>query len=170
MVCPITQGDHKKERQKPPPQKKNKNSVWGVNRHFQAKLFKFKYQHLAYIYYRNYCIESNQILYSDKYHQILVVGEPNMHIKNCKMTVVRHLNKQLSYRRGTARRLKSVEILSSAAQLHEKSHLTRSIALSCDIKISPVGSDGQTDRLTTPNTALAQLRRAKTISSTGPTC
>jgi len=33
------------------------------------------------------------------------------------------------------RRLKSVEILSAAAQLYEKSHLTRSIALS-----SPVGS------------------------------
>jgi len=30
------------------------------------------------------------------------------------------LNKWLSYRRGTARRLKSVEILSTAAQLYEK--------------------------------------------------
>jgi len=45
---------------------------------------------------------------------------------------------QLSQR--TARRLKSVEILSAAAQLYEKSHLTRRIALSCGIKISPVGS------------------------------
>ena len=44
------------------------------------------------------------------------------------------------YRRGTARRLKSVEILSAAAQLYEKSRLTRRIALSCGIKISPVGS------------------------------
>ena len=44
------------------------------------------------------------------------------------------------YRRGTARRLKSVEILSAVAQLYEKSHLTRRIALSCGIKISPVGS------------------------------
>jgi len=35
---------------------------------------------------------------------------------------------------------KSVEILSAAAQLYEKSHLTRRIALSCGIKISPVGS------------------------------
>ena len=35
---------------------------------------------------------------------------------------------------------KSVEILSAAAQLYEKSHLTRRIALSCAIKISPVGS------------------------------
>jgi len=45
--------------------------------------------------------------------------------------------------------------LSAAVQLHEKSHLTRMIALSCGIKISPVGSldysqstsvtDGQTD-------------------------
>jgi len=39
-----------------------------------------------------------------------------------------------------ARRLKSVEILSAAAQLYEKSHLTRRIALSCCIKISPVGT------------------------------
>ena len=35
---------------------------------------------------------------------------------------------------------KSVEILSAAAQLYEKSHLTRRIALSCGIKISPVCS------------------------------
>jgi len=49
-------------------------------------------------------------------------------------------NKWLSYHRGTARRLKSVEILSAAAQLYEKSHLTRRIAISCGIKISPVGS------------------------------
>ena len=48
---------------------------------------------------------------------------------------------QLSYRRGTARRLKSVEILSAAAQLYEKSHLTRRIALSCGIKnIAGIGS------------------------------
>ena len=40
----------------------------------------------------------------------------------------------------TARALKSVEILSAAAQLYEKSHLARRIALSCGIKISPVGS------------------------------
>jgi len=81
------------------------------------------------------------------------------------------------------RRLKSVEILSAAAQLYEQSHLTRRIALSCGIKISPVSSldqsqstrdrrtDGQTDRITTPKTALAQGRRAaKTISSTRPRC
>ena len=40
----------------------------------------------------------------------------------------------------TARALNSVEILSAAAQLCEKSHLTRRIALSCGMKISPVGS------------------------------
>ena len=53
---------------------------------------------------------------------------------------IRTQNKQLSYRRGTARRLKSVEILSAAAKLYEKSHLTRRIALPCGIEISPVGS------------------------------
>jgi len=36
--------------------------------------------------------------------------------------------------------LKSVEILSAAVQLYRKSHLTRRIALSCSIKISPIGS------------------------------
>jgi len=49
-------------------------------------------------------------------------------------------NKYLSYRRGTVRRLKSVEILSAAAQLYKKSHLTRRIVLSCGIKISRVAS------------------------------
>jgi len=34
---------------------------WGMNRHFQAKLT--KYQQL---YNRNYCIDSTEILYSDK--------------------------------------------------------------------------------------------------------
>jgi len=49
-------------------------------------------------------------------------------------------NKYLSYHRETARALKSVEILPAAAQLYEKSYLTRRIALSCGIKISPVSS------------------------------
>jgi len=37
----------------------------------------------------------------------------------------RRRNKKLSYRRGTTRRTVSVEILSTAAQLYEKSHLKR---------------------------------------------
>jgi len=45
---------------------------------------------------------------------------------------------QLSQR--AARRLKSVEIVLAAAQPYEKSHLATRIALSCGIKISPVGS------------------------------
>jgi len=63
------------------------------------------------------------------------------------------------------RRLESVEILSAAAQLYEKSHLIRRIALSCGIKISQTGSldyskstrltDGRTDRIMTLKTALA---------------
>jgi len=71
---------------------------------------------------------------------------------------------------SSAIRLKPVEILLAAAQLYKKiSHLTRKIALSCGMKISPIGSldesqsthvtdgrtDGQTDRNTTPKTALA---------------
>jgi len=56
------------------------------------------------------------------------------------LLLILNKNKLLSYRRGNARRLKSVETLSAATQLYEKSHLTRKIALSCGIKISPVGS------------------------------
>jgi len=44
------------------------------------------------------------------------------------------LRKSSSAIAETARRLKSVEILSGAAQLHEKSHLTRRIALLCGTK------------------------------------
>jgi len=70
----------------------------------------------------------------------------------------------LSYRRVTARRLKSVEILSAAAQLHEKSHLTRRIAPSSGIKniagrffglVRKRVTNGQTDRITIPKAALA---------------
>jgi len=59
--------------------------------------------------------------------------------------------------RDALSQLKS-KILSAAAQLYEKSHLTRKIALSCGIKTSPTGSldqsqstrvtDGQTDKQT----------------------
>jgi len=69
---------------------------------------------------------------------------------------VQCINTSSSAIAGTARRLKSIEILSAAAQLYEKSQLTRRLALSCGIKISPVGSldkpqstrvtDGRTDR------------------------
>ena len=60
----------------------------------------------------------------------------------------------------TARALKSVDILSAAAQLYETSYLTRRIALSCDIKniagrffglatkhTCDRRTDGQTDRI-----------------------
>jgi len=74
-----------------------------------------------------------------------------------------------SNRRGTARCLKSVEILSAVAQLHEKSHLTRRIALSCGIKniagrffalatstnVTDRQTNRQMDRITTPKTKLA---------------
>jgi len=39
------------------------------------------------------------------------------------VTAVQNVNRKLSYRRGTARLTMSVEILSAAAQLYEKSHL-----------------------------------------------
>ena len=61
----------------------------------------------------------------------------------------------------TARRLNSVEIVSAAVQLYKKLHLATRIALSCGIKISPVGSftkhvcDRQADRIRTPKTVLA---------------
>ena len=92
------------------------------------------------------------------------------------MFVSTEVDKQLSCRRETARALKSVEILSAAAQLYEKSPLTRRIAFLCGIKISPVGSldqsestrvtDGETDRrpdgqnYDSQDRASIQLRRA----------
>ena len=48
----------------------------GVNRRFQAKLVKWKNMH------QNYCIDSNQILHSDKDHEMPSVGGPNTHITN----------------------------------------------------------------------------------------
>jgi len=33
-------------------------------------------------FYQNYCTDSNQILHSDRYHQICVVGGPNVHTTN----------------------------------------------------------------------------------------
>jgi len=44
-----------------------------VNRRFQAKLAKIE----KHAYYQNYCIDSNQILHSDKDHQMFFVGGPN---------------------------------------------------------------------------------------------
>jgi len=41
--------------------KRHKTSILGINKHFQAKLV--KYQHL---HNRNYSIDSNHILHSDK--------------------------------------------------------------------------------------------------------
>jgi len=55
-----------------------KSQFWGVNRHFQAKLAKSAKR----AYYQNYCIDSNQILHSDKDHQMPFVGGPDMHITN----------------------------------------------------------------------------------------
>ena len=50
----------------------------GVNRRFQAKLAKSKNVHI----YQNYCIDSNQILHSDKDHQMPFVGGHHTRITN----------------------------------------------------------------------------------------
>jgi len=69
----------------------------GVNRHFQAKLL--KYQHLHTPVLSNYCINSNEILHSDKDHQILFIGCPNMLITNPRWRTVAILEniEKLSY-------------------------------------------------------------------------
>jgi len=44
-------------------------------------------------YYQNYCIDSDQILHSDKDHQMLFVGGPNTHITNPRWrtaTILKH--------------------------------------------------------------------------------
>jgi len=45
--------------------------------------------------------------------------------------------KRFSYRRGTAQRYKSVEMLAAAAQLYEKSHLKR---LNCNRSFKVIGN------------------------------
>ena len=60
-------------------------------------------------------------------HQYFEVLETSRHC-DCpqhKAISAKRNNNNLSYRRGTARRSGSVEILSTSAQLYEKSHLTR---------------------------------------------
>ena len=52
---------------------------WGVNRRVQAKLAQSKNVHITKI---NYCIDSNQILHSDKDHQMPLVDGPNTRITN----------------------------------------------------------------------------------------
>jgi len=54
------------------------NPILGANRRFQAKLVKSK----NITYYQNYCVDSNQILHSDRDHQMPFVGGPNSHITN----------------------------------------------------------------------------------------
>ena len=51
----------------------------GVNKHVKAKLAKFKN-----FRYRNYCINSNQILHNDKDHQMLFMDGPNSCITNLR--------------------------------------------------------------------------------------
>ena len=52
----------------------------GVNRRFQAKLPQSK--NMQRPYYRNYCIDSNQISHGDKDHQMTLLGGPNKCITN----------------------------------------------------------------------------------------
>jgi len=49
-----------------------------ANRHFHAKHAKSK----KHAYYKNYRIDSNQILHNNKDHEILFLGGPNTHITN----------------------------------------------------------------------------------------
>ena len=102
----------------------------------------------------------------------MISGRPTNSVKTLKATTHNggnQIKSSSAIAEGTCdafNQLKSV-------QLNEKSHLTRNIALSCGIKIPPVGSldqsqstrvtDGRTDRITTLKPALAQLRRAVII-------
>jgi len=59
--------------------------------HFQAKLVKYQRMHII---ETTACIDSNQILHNDKYHQILVMGDPNMHITNPRRRTTAILKKK----------------------------------------------------------------------------
>ena len=60
-------------REIPPPQKSP--IVGGVNRCFQAKVAQY-WKFRIYFEYRNYCIDSNQILHTDRDRQVVIVGRP----------------------------------------------------------------------------------------------
>ena len=62
-------------------------NFWGVNRSFQAKRAK---------YYRNYCIDFNQILHNDRNHQVVVVGGPNRRTTNPRWRTGAILKKPLN--------------------------------------------------------------------------
>ena len=51
---------------------------WGVNRRFQRQTRKIEKR----AYFQNYCIDFNQILHSDKDHQMPFVGGPHTRITN----------------------------------------------------------------------------------------
>ena len=73
-------------------QKPQNSQFWGVKRRFQAKTREIQKR----AYYQNYCIDSNQILHSDKDHQMpFVGGPPQTHYKS-KMADGRHLGKSKS--------------------------------------------------------------------------
>ena len=60
-----------------------KPQFWRVNRCFQAKVAKSKKP----AYYQNYCINSNQILHSDK-DQMPFVGGPDTHTLQSKIRYI----------------------------------------------------------------------------------
>jgi len=66
-------------------------------------------------YYQTYCVDSNQIL-RDRNHQLLTVSGSYTRQINPRWQMATILNKKLSYRRGTARCVVSVEILPIAMQ------------------------------------------------------
>ena len=56
-------------------------------------VFKPNSQNRKTSYFQNYCIDSNQILHSDKDHQMPFVGGPHTRITKSKMADGRHLGK-----------------------------------------------------------------------------
>jgi len=65
-----------------------KNPIFGA----WIGVFKPNSWNRKHAYYQNYCIDSNQILHSDKYHQMPFVGGPNTHNKS-NMADGRHRGK-----------------------------------------------------------------------------
>ena len=60
----------------------------------QAFLSQTQKKTLKLAHYPNYCTESNQILHSDKDHQILFVGDPNTRITNPRWRMAAVLKNQ----------------------------------------------------------------------------
>jgi len=106
-----------------------KPQFWGREYAFSSQTREIK----KHAYYRNYCIDSSQILHGDKDHQMPFMGDPNARTINSKMADSRHIGKiekSLYLRNALAR------FFSCCKSLLRPRETVRSIATSVSICLS----------------------------------